>query len=333
MKTEKIDYEPGVLRVLQSKAETKAFYDKISKVYDLLAEHSEQPVREAGLKLLAPAPGERLLEVGFATGHCLVELARAVGPTGKVVGIDISEKMVEESRQLLEREALAERVELHCGDAERLPFASDSFDGVFTSFTLELFDTPALPDVLTEWRRVLKPGGRLVVVAVSKVGKQGLVLHAFEWTHRHFPNLMDCRPIYVRRALEACGFRVTQSQIEDMWVPVEVVCGVKSDLAARASTSGEQESAPIHASSEASADVQAPDLLRPDDVLEVYATDDPREAEIVRAALASEGVRCVIDGEQQGGLMGLPIMEVKLLVRAQDADRARAFIEKHQQKR
>ena len=50
------DYEPGVLRVLQTKSETKAFYDKIAKVYDLLAEHSEQPMRETGLRLLAPAP-------------------------------------------------------------------------------------------------------------------------------------------------------------------------------------------------------------------------------------------------------------------------------------
>jgi len=228
MTTNELDYEPGVLRVLQSREETKSFYNKIAKVYDLLAERSEQPMREAALKLLAAAPGERVLEIGFATGHCLVELARGVGAAGKVAGIDISESMVAEAQQLLDRKAVAERVQLNCGDAEHLPFASDSFDGIFTSFTLELFDTPALPDVLAEWRRVLKPGGRLVVVAISKAGKQGLVLRAFEWTHRHFPNLMDCRPIYVRRALEACGFRVDQCFMEHMWVPVEIVLGVKA---------------------------------------------------------------------------------------------------------
>ena len=43
-----LDYEPGVLRVLQTKSETKAFYNKIAHVYDLLAEHSERPMREAG---------------------------------------------------------------------------------------------------------------------------------------------------------------------------------------------------------------------------------------------------------------------------------------------
>jgi len=222
-----IDYEPGVLRVFQSKDETKSFYDKIASVYDLLSELSERPMREAGLKQLAAAPGETMLEIGCGTGHCLVELAHAVGSQGNVLGVDISEKMLDETRKVLAQEKLVEQVELHCCDAAQLPFADGTLDGIFTSFTLELFDTPELPHVLAEWRRVLKPGGRLVVVAISKEGPQGLVLSAFEWTHRHFPNLMDCRPIYVRRALEAAGFFIDSLSVETMWVPVEIVRGVK----------------------------------------------------------------------------------------------------------
>lgn len=84
-----LDYEPDVLRVLQTKDETKAFYNKIAKVYDLLAEHSEQSMRDLGIKMLAPATGDRILEIGFGTGHVLVELAKAVRPTGEVFGIDI----------------------------------------------------------------------------------------------------------------------------------------------------------------------------------------------------------------------------------------------------
>lgn len=83
-----------ILPVFQSREETRVFYNKISKVYDLLADHSEAPVREAGVKKLSPAPGEAILEIGFGTGHTLARLAKAVGVSGKVCGIDLSEKML-----------------------------------------------------------------------------------------------------------------------------------------------------------------------------------------------------------------------------------------------
>ena len=227
MSTDVNQYEPGVLRVFQSKEETKAYYNKIAKVYDLLAEHAEQPMREKGLEKLAPQPGEQVLEIGFGTGHCLVEIAASVGPEGKVLGIEISDSMLELSRELLEKQGFAARAELVCGDAEKMPYADNTLDGIFTSFTLELFDTPEIRNVLAECLRVLKPGGRLVVVAMSKVGKQGVLVKAYEWTHKHFPNLMDCRPIYVQRALEAAGFEIKEADVENMWVPVEIVLASK----------------------------------------------------------------------------------------------------------
>lgn len=221
------DYEPGVLRILQTKDETRAYYNKIARIYDLLAEHSEQPMRDKGLEKLAARPGERILEVGFGTGHMIVELARAVGPTGKVFGVDISDEMVALTNELLERQQLTDRVEVARGDAESLPLEDGSLDGIFTSFTFELFDTPEIPRVLAEWKRVLKPGGRLVIVAVTKEGEQGVITKACEWTHKHFPNLLDCRPVYARRAVEAAGFHVKESEIGRMWVDVEIVLAIK----------------------------------------------------------------------------------------------------------
>ena len=222
-----LSYEPGVMRVFQSKDSTKAFYNKIARVYDLLSEESEKPMRESGLKTLAAKSGESILEVGFGTGHCLVEIAKAVGPSGKVLGIDISDQMLAHAQALMTKEGIADRAELKCGDAEQLPYEANSVDGIFFSFTLELFDTPELPKVLAECKRVLRPGGRLVVVAVSKEGKQGVIVNIFQWAHKHFPNLMDCRPIYVRRALEAAGLTIKEADVESMWVPVEIVLGVK----------------------------------------------------------------------------------------------------------
>ncbi len=212
-----------ILPVLRSKEETRRYYDKIAKVYDILSERAEQPMRDKGLALLDPQPGERHLEIGFGTGHSLVALAQAVGPDGRVFGIDLSPEMEKRARDLLEREGLSSRVELTCGDALELPYEDASFDGVFSSFTLELFPTEEIPHVLAECRRVLRIGGRLSVVALSKEGRQGLMMKAYEWTHRHFPNLLDCRPIHVRRAIESAGFEIVRTEVDHMWVAVEIV--------------------------------------------------------------------------------------------------------------
>ncbi|MCA9070511.1 MAG: methyltransferase domain-containing protein [Planctomycetaceae bacterium] len=219
--------QPDVQRVFETEDQARAYYNKIAKVYDLLAEHSEQPMRDKGIALLSAQPGERVLEIGFGTGHCIVELAKAVGSEGRVFGIDISDQMVEVANGRCEEAGVSAWTELSQGDAADLTYEDDTFDAIFSSFTLELFDTPEIPDVLKECYRVLKPGGRIVDVSVSKEGKQGVFSSIYEWSHKHFPNLVDCRPIHVQKAIEAAGFTVEKSQIESMWVPVEIILGRK----------------------------------------------------------------------------------------------------------
>ena len=232
---ERDERQPEVLRVFQSKQDTKAFYDKIGKVYDLLADKSEEPVRQAALAMLHAEAGEQVLELGFGTGHCLAALAQAVGATGKVYGVDLSDEMRKLAEELLQLVGLADRVVLATGDASQLPFAPETFDAVFMSFTLELFDTPEIPQVLAECRRVLRPEGRIVVAGMSKEGADGLIRQVYEWTHQHFPNFVDCRPIFVRRALEAARFSVVQIEHQTIWVPVEIV------LARKETNSGKKE--------------------------------------------------------------------------------------------
>ncbi len=214
----------GISRVDRSKAEASEAYDKMSRWYDMLAGSSEQKLVRAGLAQLAVATGEVVLEIGFGTGHALVALARAVGSAGKVYGIDISEGMRDLARQRLQAAGLAERVELRLGDAARLPYSDHTFDGVFVSFTLELFDTPEIPVVLAECRRVLRSGGRLTVVAMSKEGDGGLMLRLYEWAHKQMPKYVDCRPIFVQKALKEAGFQVVVSESRSTWgLPVEIV--------------------------------------------------------------------------------------------------------------
>jgi ubiquinone/menaquinone biosynthesis C-methylase UbiE len=217
---------PLPLRVFQTRDQTKAFYNKISHVYDLLSERSEAPMRKAGVELLQPRAGESVLEIGFGTGHTLVALAKAVGPKGRVFGLDLADKMARLTKGNLAKAGCLERARIRCGDAAQLPYLTGSMDGVFMSFTLELFDTPEIPKVLSECKRVLRPGGRIVVVGMSKEGPGDALVNVFEWTHKHFPKFLDCRPIYVRRALEEAGFAIGKVLTKHMWIPVEIVLGV-----------------------------------------------------------------------------------------------------------
>jgi demethylmenaquinone methyltransferase/2-methoxy-6-polyprenyl-1,4-benzoquinol methylase len=221
--------EPGVLRVFNSREETRKYYDRIARIYDLMADHSEAPARQAGLDLLAVQPGEKVLEIGFGTGHCLVALGQAVGPAGKVNGIDISDAMRQHAEENLQKAKLVARAELTCGDGLHLPYPAESLDAVFMSFTLELFDTPEIPLVLAECKRVLRPSGRIAVVGMSKDQGHGMIFHLYEWTHKHFPNFVDCRPIFIARALEEAGFRVVKQEHRSIWVPVEVVLAATQD--------------------------------------------------------------------------------------------------------
>ncbi len=62
---------------------------------------------------------------------------------------------------------------------------------------------------------------------MSKEEGHGIIFHLYEWTHKHFPNFVDCRPIFIARALEAAGFRVEKQEHRRIWVPVEVVLAIK----------------------------------------------------------------------------------------------------------
>jgi demethylmenaquinone methyltransferase/2-methoxy-6-polyprenyl-1,4-benzoquinol methylase len=219
-----------ISRVNRTKEDARVSYNRLSRWYDVIAGSTEKKYRDWGLEKLSAQSGERILEIGFGTGHCLVSLAQAVGPTGRVLGVDISDGMLAIARERLQNEGLSGCVELRLGDAAKLDFIeAGTLDGIFMSFTLELFDNPEIPRVLQECHRILKPGGRLAVVSMTKTDPPGVAVRMYEWFHEKMPNYADCRPIFARGSIEQSGFVIQDVSVSSMWgLPVEIVLGKKS---------------------------------------------------------------------------------------------------------
>jgi ubiquinone/menaquinone biosynthesis C-methylase UbiE len=219
-----------VTRVERSKESARAAYDRLSKWYDLLAGSSEKKFADIGLQKLDVKAGEKILEIGFGTGGSLVSLVQLVGRTGKVCGMDLSPGMFRVAQNKLKKIGMLSRVELQCADAVYLPYHDNLFDAIFMSFVLELFDTPELPLVLHECKRVLRGDGRIGVVALSKQKK--LSVRLYEWFHMRFPSYVDCRPIFGRETLEQADFQIMDATEMVMWgLPVEIIVAQKSKVA------------------------------------------------------------------------------------------------------
>ncbi len=217
-----------VLRVIRTKAQAKESYDRMSPFYDYFAGVFEQKYRNLALKRLNVARGEAVLEVGFGTGHCLKQMAEAVGEGGKVYGIDLSSGMLVASKRRLEKAGLWNRVELTCADAMKMPYTDNKFDAVFSSFALELFDSPEIPEVLAEIRRVLRPKGRVGIISMSKEDGASLLMKLYEWLHQKLPQYVDCRPIYVEQSIKDAGFGIQyKERVSLLGLPGDIVIGTK----------------------------------------------------------------------------------------------------------
>ena len=218
-----------ILPVLRSKEEARAAYDRISKFYDCTEGVFEKKYINIALKEFKIRKGEVILEIGSGTGNALIAIAEYIGKNGVVHGIDISPKMLELANSKIRKRLLTGMVKLTCGDAMKLPYPDNKFDAVFLSFTLELFDTCEIPEILKEIKRVLKLNGRLGVVSLSKDDGKSLFLRLYEWAHIKFPKYIDCRPIFVAESIKDAGFNIGYKRKAKIFLaPIEIVTGIKN---------------------------------------------------------------------------------------------------------
>ncbi len=143
-------------------------------------------------------------------------------------GIDLTPQMAALCRRRIERAGPATRVEVREADARSLPYAAASFDAVHMLSTLELFDTPDIPRVLCEVKRVLKPQGRLGLGSLSREGhERSTVLRLCEWLCQKLPRYASCRPICVERLVKEGGFSILKGREVHGFFPMKLLVAVQ----------------------------------------------------------------------------------------------------------
>jgi demethylmenaquinone methyltransferase / 2-methoxy-6-polyprenyl-1,4-benzoquinol methylase len=157
----------------------RSVFDSVAPKYDVMNDLMSAGLhrlwKRYTLTVANPQPGQQVLDIAGGTGDLSLAFAKKVGPTGRVVHTDINEAMLREGRtRLLDRGVVLPT--LVC-DAEKLPFASESFDFVSVAFGLRNMTNKE--SALTEMHRTLKPGGKLLVLEFSRVAKP--LEKAYDW--------------------------------------------------------------------------------------------------------------------------------------------------------
>ena len=165
-------------------------------------------------------PAGRVLNVGVGTGKEHVHIEAAVAPGGVAVGLDVSPVMLR-----LTRARTGTPVCL--GDARRLPYANASFDYLFAAYVLDLLPAPDLAGLLHDFRRVLAPGGRLVLVTLTEgVNRPSRALIAL-WKRIYAispEGCGGCRPLQLTGLVEQAGFHLAKREVVVQWgVPSEII--------------------------------------------------------------------------------------------------------------
>ena len=146
-------------------------FTNVASKYDVMNDVMSMGIhrvwKDAMMDWLAPRPGQRLLDVAGGTGDVAFRFLDRAGEGAQATVCDMTAPMLEEGRKRAEAAQLSERLDWVVGDAMALPFSDNSFDVYTISFGIR--NVVRIPDALSEAYRVLRPGGRLMVLEFSQL--------------------------------------------------------------------------------------------------------------------------------------------------------------------
>lgn len=201
--------------------DVKDAYSKVAWFYNFWSWLTESDAAGKVIELADINDGERILEVAVGTGPVFAEIVRR-NQKGMTEGLDISPNMLARARQRM-KGFRQEHYRLRTGSAYALPFDSGTFDLVVNNFMLDLLPEEDFKAVLSEFARVLKPGGRVVLSTMSFGARWYNAV--WPWIAKHLPSLLTgCRPVSLSPYLTDAGFVSLQSVfISQSTFPSEVL--------------------------------------------------------------------------------------------------------------
>jgi len=207
------------------KPEVIDVYSKTAPVYDLWGALTETRARQRAMALADIQNGEAVLEVAVGTGLTFAEILKA-NPEGENVGIDLTPAMLHKAQRKAAQSGKA-NYQLTTGDAYALQFPDQSFDLLMNNFMFDLLPEKDFPTVLAEFKRVVKPGGRLVLVNMTR--SEHFYHQLWETVYRINPRwLGGCRGVLLQPYLEAAGFsNIRREMVAQLGFPAEIIAAKK----------------------------------------------------------------------------------------------------------
>ena len=203
------------------KSRVAAIYRKIAPSYDLWAWLTESRARDFCLELADIQDGESVLEVAVGTGLAFERILQE-NPSGENEGIDLTEAMLARAEKKAAKSG-SKNYRLRVGDAYDLDFPDATFDVVINNYMFDLLPQQDFLTVLREFKRVLRPGGRLAMVNMTNGERwyNGI----WERIYRINPALLGgCRGVLLSPHLEACGFeQIRREYLSQLTFPSEII--------------------------------------------------------------------------------------------------------------
>jgi demethylmenaquinone methyltransferase/2-methoxy-6-polyprenyl-1,4-benzoquinol methylase len=180
-------------------------YRHLARIYDFFTDH-EPAHHEEAIRMAEFEKCDAVLEVACGTGRATVEIAKRLRKESSFYAIDLTKEMMERAQKKLQNNDLLGRVDFKVGDAKHLPFPEGMFDVVYNAYMFDLIGSSDMPEIIYEFKRVLKPGGTLVLVNMSKDKKKKTLYEVlYERGLLSFAS-GGCRPVFMKPLLEDAQF-------------------------------------------------------------------------------------------------------------------------------